>query len=115
MENFICIVCPKGCRLSVDDSVSPLLVSGEGCRRGIDYAIAETTDPRRNISSTVAVVGGFKKRVSIKTSAPIKKEMIFPFMEFIHGLKPTAPVKCGDILAVDVLGSGADIVATSEA
>lgn len=35
MANIICIVCPKGCRLTVDENT--LAVTGNGCPRGAEY------------------------------------------------------------------------------
>ena len=36
MKEFICIECPKGCRLTVDDDLN---VTGNTCNRGKVYAI----------------------------------------------------------------------------
>ena len=44
MRELICIMCPKGCRLTVDDDLN---VSGNSCVRGVTYGKQEVTDPRR--------------------------------------------------------------------
>ena len=49
MKEFICIECPKGCRLKVDDEMN---VTGNTCIRGKTYAINELTCPKRVITST---------------------------------------------------------------
>ena len=41
MANIICIVCPKGCRLTVDENT--LAVTGNGCPRGAEYGKNELT------------------------------------------------------------------------
>ena len=38
--------------------------------------------------------------------------MIFPILAEIAGLRPEAPVRRGQVLIADVLGTGADVIAT---
>ena len=52
MKNFVCIECPKGCRLTIDENLN---VTGNTCIRGKNYAINEVTCPKRIITSTVVV------------------------------------------------------------
>ena len=50
-KNLTCIVCPRGCTLTVtlDSALENPVVSveGQGCKRGVDYATAECTHPTR--------------------------------------------------------------------
>ena len=50
-KEMICIVCPKGCILKVDESaeapVTHADVSGNKCKRGAVYAVDECTNPVR--------------------------------------------------------------------
>ena len=108
-KNLICIVCPKGCHLTIDENMN---VSGNSCKRGEVYAKAEVTHPTRMITSTVKVNGGSLSRVSVATSAPIPKEEIFNVMAEINKASVTAPVKIKDVIIKNVLGLGVDIVAT---
>ena len=39
----ICIVCPKGCRLSISQDGDKINVSGNFCPRGVKYAQQELT------------------------------------------------------------------------
>ena len=116
MRELICINCPLGCRLSVDDKdVSNVKVTGNTCPRGVTYAVSEVTAPKRMVTSSVPVVGSKTKRVSVKTSAPIAKDKIFECLEEIKSIRATAPVAIGDVLLANVCGSGVNIVATREA
>ena len=56
MKELTCIVCPRGCRLRIDET-RDFLVMGNSCERGIDYAKAEITSPVRTLTSTVKIVG----------------------------------------------------------
>ena len=62
MKELICIVCPKGCRLKVDNEFN---VTGNGCNRGIKYAKDELTNPTRMVTSTVVVLDGEINRLPV--------------------------------------------------
>lgn len=109
MKELICIVCPKGCRLKVDDNLN---VTGNGCNRGITYAKDELTNPTRMVTSTVKVIGGKLSRVPVVTSKPVPKNKIMDVMEEINKVQVNAPIYIKDIIISNVLGLGVDIVAT---
>ena len=109
MKELICITCPRGCHLSVDDNLN---VTGNMCPRGAMYAKAELTHPVRMVTSSVTINSKTQSRLPVKTKDPIPKELIFKVMEEITKVVVDAPVKIGDVIIKDVLGSGVDIVAT---
>ena len=116
MKELICINCPLGCHLSVDDSdVSNVRVTGNTCPRGVTYAVSEVTAPKRMVTSSVPVVGSTVKRVSVKTSAPIPKDKIFDCLAEIKKVVATAPVAIGDVLLANVCGTDVNVIATREA
>lgn len=116
MKELICINCPLGCRLSVDDGdLANIKVTGNTCPRGVTYAVSEITAPKRMVTSSVPVVGSSVKRVSVKTSAPIDKSKIFDCLAEIKKIRATAPVSIGDVLLANVCGSDVNIIATREA
>ena len=57
MKELICIVCPKGCHLRVDED-NGYAVTGNGCPRGAEYGKIELTHPTRVVTSTVKLPGG---------------------------------------------------------
>lgn len=109
MHNFICIVCPRGCHLQVDDKGN---VTGNTCPRGKAYAINEIDNPTRMITSTVAVSSEEFRRLPVRTAAPIPKGRIFDVMEEIGKVRISAPVNINDVVIENVLGLGVDIIAT---
>ncbi len=111
MKEFICIICPRGCHLKVDDNLN---VTGNSCNRGIKYGKTEAVNPERTITSTVYIDSVSFKRLPIKTSNPIPKEKIFLIMDEINKFKCKAPVRVGDVLIKNVLGLNSDIVATRD-
>lgn len=113
MKNLICIVCPKGCHLQVDED-NGYAVTGNSCPRGAEYGKTELLHPTRVLTSTVRVDGGLHRRLPVKTTAPIPKELLFQAMEALNGVTLTAPVTVGQVVLYDLLGTGVDVVATRE-
>ena len=111
MKELICIVCPKGCHLKVDEE-NGYAVTGNSCPRGAEYGKKELISPTRVITSTVRVEGGTLRRVSVKTSRDIPKQDIFKAMRLLNGVTVQAPVSIGDVIVKDLLGLGVDFVAT---
>ena len=109
MKELTCIVCPRGCRLKVDDEMN---VTGNFCPRGKAYAISELTNPVRVVTSSIKVSNRPYTLVSVKTSNPIPKGKIFEVMEEINKLKVDAPVRIGDIVKKNILGLDSDIIIT---
>lgn len=114
-KNLTCIVCPRGCTLTVtlDSALENPVVSveGQGCKRGVDYAIAECTHPTRVLTTTAPTVDGGV--VPCKTNKPIPRELLFEAMEIINTLAAPATVRIGDVLIANILNTGADVVATA--
>lgn len=109
-RELICICCPRGCHLKVDDK--SLTVSGNSCPRGAEYGAREVTNPVRTITSTVKVNGSDIPVVPVKTENAIPKAMTMKCMEEINKITMNAPVKIGDIVIKNVLGTGVNVVAT---
>lgn len=111
MKELICIVCPKGCHLHVDEE-NGCAVTGNACERGAEYGRVELTAPTRVITSTVAVMGSVHPRCPVKTDAPIPKHLIFDAMKTLEGLQLTAPIRTGQVIVGQVCGTQANFVAT---
>lgn len=109
MTELICITCPRGCHLQVDETGGT--VSGNHCSRGEAYGRSELLHPVRTVTSTIPIRGAAVPRLPVKTDRPIPKEQVFACMDLIHAATAQAPVAAGDILYKDVLGCGANLVA----
>jgi CxxC motif-containing protein len=112
-REIVCIVCPTGCRIRVRGANQRrLTVGGNECKRGEEYALKEISDPRRTLITTVQIDHGSLRRLPVRTNREIPKERIFPCMEVINGVRVEAPVEIGQVIIADILGTGADVVAT---
>ena len=113
MKELICIVCPKGCHLKVDEE-NGYKVTGNACERGAEYGHKELTNPTRVITSTVKAKGGLYARCPVKTAAPIPKGLIFEAMKLLDEVEVCAPVKVGDVIIEDICGTGVALVAARD-
>lgn len=111
MSELICIVCPRGCHLSVDEKLN---VSGNFCKRGEIYAKNELKSPKRKVTSTVKVINGDLPRVSVITDNEIPKDKIFEIMKEIQKTSVVAPLSINSIVIENVLGLGVNIITTRE-
>lgn len=115
-REMVCVSCPIGCAITVelDDNNEVVSVTGNTCKRGDAYARQECTHPERMLTSTVKVEGGRLPVVPVKSAKPIPKEMLFDCMTEINKVTLKAPVRIGDTVLCNILGTGIDIVATNE-
>ena len=114
-KNLTCVACPLGCSITVelDDAGNILSVTGNTCKRGDAYARTEMTNPTRSLTSTVKVEGGAHPVVPVKSAAPVPKSMLFDCMKEINQITLQAPVKIGQVVIKNILGTGVDIVTTN--
>lgn len=116
-RELVCVACPLGCGITVtiDDNGEISEVTGNTCKRGDTYARNEVTAPARSLTTTVRVDGGKAYVVPVKSAGPVPKGMMLQCMEVINKASIKAPVKIGDVVIKDILGTGVDIVATNNA
>ena len=111
MKELICIVCPKGCRIQVDES-KIAVISGYKCAKGLSYALEELQQPKRVLTSTVVLINGKIRRCPVKTDKAIGKERIFEAMQLLDSVIVQAPIKLGQIIVENILGTNCNWVAT---
>ena len=107
MKQLVCIGCPRGCRLTIDEKDGEYIVTGNTCPRGKEFAISEMTAPKRTICSTV-------KTVFSDVSDDIPREKIFDVMREINAVTLKERIGRGDAVIKNVLGLGVDVIATSD-
>lgn len=104
-----------GCHLEVDiTAVKVAALRGNACKRGETYAGSELFDPRRTLTTTVTVKGGVKQLVPVKTKEGIPKAGLRFSMEVLRRLVVNAPIRTGDVLVEDLLGTGISVVACAD-
>ena len=115
IKKLICISCPKGCTLEVTvDGDTVVKVNGESCKKGVDYADREISDPRRMIASTVRVKNGFHPLVPVYSLSPVPKPLIKDVLAELRKVELTAPVEQGTVVVENVLGTGVNIIVSRD-
>lgn len=113
-KTIVCITCPRGCTMHVIQDGDDITVTGNSCKRGEAFAFNELTSPTRTICSTVATAFPETPVLPCRVSTEIPKDKIFDVMKEINGVVVTERIGRGDVIIKDVLGTGADIIATSD-
>ena len=111
MKELICITCPRGCHLKIDEDLN---VTGNSCPRGEAYAKSEMMHPVRMVTSTMKVENGLVDRVSVKTESVIEKELIFDVMKEINHRTLHAPIHRGDVAIENVCNTHVNIIVTKD-
>lgn len=108
--NTICIMCPMGCPLTIEEKDGVVSVSGNTCPRGRKYGEQEFKSPERTLTTLVKMEGGGV--ASVKTTCPIPKDRLFELTDYIGTLSMPATCKIGDVVEVNPLGIQTEIVVT---
>lgn len=116
---FNCTTCPSECLLTVEvehDANGTVAearsVTGNNCPRGDKFAHQELTCPMRVLTTTVAVSGGDEALLPVRTADAIPLALHAQAMNLIRGLVVNAPIRMGDVVLEDLLGTNIDLVAS---
>ena len=118
--SLTCIICPMGCSMEVEVETNAsgqkkvLSVKDNGCKRGEQYAAKELQNPTRTLTTTIKVEGGALPLVPVKTAGEVPKASLLQCMEVVRRASCKAPVKRGDVLIYDLLGTGVNVVACAD-
>lgn len=115
MSEYLCIVCPMGCRLQVsqDEGSGELVVEGASCKRGREYAIQEATAPKRTLTTTLATAWG--RPLPVRSAAPIAKSLLLAITPRLASLVIDRAVAAGQVVVPDIDGEGTALIATANA
>lgn len=111
-KEMICIICPMGCHLQVQEKNGEITVQGNTCPRGAAYAKQEAVCPMRTLTSTVRIANAVHPLLPVITSAPVPKQKIFAIMEAVNRVHAEAPIRVGSVVAANIADSGVDLLAS---
>ena len=112
IKELVCIACPNGCALKINTET--LEVSGNKCKRGIDFAKEELLAPQRCVSSLVKTTLKEYPVVSVRTSKEIPKDKIFALMELLDKIVIKEYLDSGSIVLANVFGSDVNVITTTK-
>lgn len=111
---IICIVCPRGCKMTASYENGQIKVQGNACKRGKAFALLEMTAPKRSLTTTARTIFSDFPVLPVRTDTDLPKEMIFKVMEMINSVLLTERIKKHDVIIANILGTGCNIVASCD-
>lgn len=113
-REIVCIVCAKGCRAEAwEGEDGGIQTRSPLCRNGREYVRNEYRDPRRVITSTARVKGS-SQRLPVRSRGPVPKAQLMECMRAIGELLLSPPIRIGEVLITDLLGTGVDLIASAD-
>jgi len=113
-KELVCIQCPQGCRLKVSSRGSELVVEGNKCPRGVNYAREELTNPSRTLTTTVSTIFPDFPLLPVRTQGEIPLVQVFAAMGEINSTLVTRRLRPGDIVLPSLAGTGIALIATDD-
>lgn len=118
---FNCTTCPSECLLTVEVErdadgavVEVRSMTGNSCPRGDKFAHQELTCPMRVLTTTVALSDGGEALLPVRAAEAIPLALHAQAMDLIRGLVVDAPIRMGDVVLEDLLGTGVDLIASMD-
>lgn len=112
-KELVCIVCPRSCRMMITSEGDELVVTGNTCKRGKEFAINEMTDPRRNVCTTVRTSFPSVPVLPVRVSGAIPKNKIFDLMHEVNRITVSKRIGREEVVVPNILDLGVDLIATS--
>ncbi|MTI94787.1 MAG: DUF1667 domain-containing protein [Firmicutes bacterium] len=114
MRTFVCVQCPLSCQLSVSGSDEELVVEGNRCPRGREYAIQERTCPTRSLTTTVRTIFPDFPRLPVRTAGEVPLQSVHSVMEVINSLQVEKRLRPGDMVLAKIPGTDVPLIATDD-
>jgi CxxC motif-containing protein len=114
MKHITCAKCSIGCRVFVEAADEQLSFSGNQCEKGVEFAKAETASPARSITTTVRTAFPRIPVLPVRTNGEVPKEKVKEIIHELSKIVITEKIGIGEIVAADILGTGCDVIATSD-
>jgi len=112
-RRLTCIACPRGCLLTIRfDGAEVLSVTGNACPKGLDYGRQEAVAPMRMLTTTVATDDPEHPRLPVRLSREVPLADQRVYLQALRRIRVVRTCRPGDILAVNLLNRGVDVIAT---
>ena len=113
-KELTCICCPTGCAIRVETEEGRILsVEGNRCEKGRAYAVQEATAPMRVLTGIMRAEG-CERPFAVRSDRPVPKERMLGCAAELKRHRPKPPIRIGETVIKDILGTGADIVAAQD-
>ena len=110
---IICTVCPRGCEITAEYTCrEDAVITGFTCKRGEKYAYDECFAPKRVFTSSVRIDAAGRRMLPVRTLGPIDRDMLIPCARETASIRVHMPVRAGDVIRENFLGTGSDLIAS---
>ena len=113
-KDIVCIVCPNGCRIHCVQTLDGVHCTGQQCKRGEAYALAELTHPMRTLTTSVKTVFPEAPVISVRTDGEIEKAKLLDAAKALDEIVLRQRVKIGDVIAQNICNTGVNVICTSD-
>jgi CxxC motif-containing protein len=98
-KKLTCIICPKGCFLTVKEQNGEIIVTGNSCNKGKSYAISELTNPQRILTTTLKLDNNSSiNRIAVMSKTFVDKDDLIPLCMKLKDVVVKKSIKQGDII-----------------
>jgi NADPH-dependent 2,4-dienoyl-CoA reductase/sulfur reductase-like enzyme/CxxC motif-containing protein len=113
-REIICLTCPNACRgrVVLNNAGEITKIFNYLCKRGEEFAVKEIKNPERVLTATVRTNQSDQPLLAVRTDRPISKKLLKKCMRELGQIEIERPVEVGEIIVPNLLGSGANLVAT---
>jgi len=115
MKKMYCITCPAGCQLTVIGSGFDMVVEGNKCERGREFAEHEMSNPTRTLTTTVRTNFPGIPVISVRTNGEIPRDKLMTAMHELSDVVVEEELGCGDTVVEDIAKTGVSVIVTSSA
>jgi len=114
MKQITCVTCPIGCCVSIEDVDGQIRFSGNRCKKGKEFASKELLSPVRSITTTVRTAFYRIPVLPVRTNGEVPKDRVTEIIRELSNIVITEKIGIGEVVAADILGTGCDVIATSD-
>ncbi len=114
-KKLICVICPVGCEIRASIEGGEVKeIRDFRCAQGEEYAREEFTSPSRILTATVQVKNSSIAQLPVRSDKPLPREKLEKAMFQLAGIIMAPPIKEGQLIIKDILGTGANMVASRD-
>jgi len=113
MKKLYCITCPAGCLLTVIGSGFEMVVEGNKCDRGNEFAKHEMSNPSRTLTTTVRTKFPGVPVISVRTDGEIPRDKLMEAMKELSEVVVETELGCGDVVLENIVNTGVRVIVTS--
>jgi len=113
MKNLYCITCPIGCYLTVIGSGFDMVIDGNKCEKGKEFAKHEMSNPSRTLTTTVRTKFPGVPVISVRTAGEIPRDKLMAAMRDLSEVMVETELGVGDTVLENVAKTGVSVIITS--